>query len=75
MEARRTRAGQRRGKRLHGDVGATAVEYALLLGLFALVLIGALTFLQDRSTEKLSGVDVADDDNALVLLDDEWGFQ
>ncbi len=38
------------------EEGATAAEYALLVALIAVVLIGGATFLGDEINSKLSGV-------------------
>ncbi|ALU40824.1 pilus assembly protein [Kocuria flava] len=45
------------GERLKKDEkGATAVEYGLIVGLLAIVVIGALTLLNDPLREMIQGV-------------------
>ena len=44
---------------LMDEEGATAVEYALMVALIAVVIIAAVTFLGDEVSEKFSTVGVA----------------
>jgi Flp pilus assembly pilin Flp len=41
-------------RRLHGDQGASLVEYALLISLIALVCAGALNYFQQATTRSFS---------------------
>jgi len=42
------------GDRLDPDDGATAVEYALMIALIALVIVGAVVFLGQQTSSKFS---------------------
>ena len=50
------RAYTRATSTLRGEEGASLVEYALLVGLIAVVCIGAVTFLGNNSASKFSSI-------------------